>query len=54
MANAGGDPGRGLALGKSQTLARVMDRARAITARLQDDNERACFKAFLGRHPGCW
>jgi hypothetical protein len=50
MVNTGGDTGRGLALGKSQTLARVMDRARAITAGLKEDNERACFTAVLGRH----
>jgi hypothetical protein len=43
--------GRSLALGQSQALVRIMDRARAITAELKDDNERACFKAILGRHP---
>jgi hypothetical protein len=46
------DPGRSLALGKSQTLVRIMDRARTITEGLKDNNERACFKAFLRRHPG--
>jgi len=51
MDDTAADTGRSLALGKSQTLVRVMDRARAITAGLKDDNERACFKAILGRHP---
>jgi hypothetical protein len=51
MDDTAADAGRSLALGKGQTLVQVMERARTITAGLKDDNERACFKAVLGRHP---
>jgi hypothetical protein len=51
MDDTAADAGRSLTLGKSQTLVHIMDRARAITAGLQDNNEHACFEAVVRRHP---